>query len=65
MSPSPKSGPPSDRGARSSTVQGAVPPRPPMTRRRCSEINRAAGPGRRLCDLRAELPAAHNRRPGG
>ena len=66
MSPSPQSVPPSDRGARSSTVQGAVPPRPSMTpAEMLEEIDRAAGPGRRLCDLRAELPAAHNRRPGG
>ena len=66
MSPSPESAPPSDRGARSSTVEGAVPPRPPMTpAEMLEEIDRAAGPFRRLRELRALLPTAHNRRPGG
>jgi hypothetical protein len=64
-SPSPLP-PQSDRGAQSSTVQGAEPYRPTLTAEEThQEIDRAAGPARRLRELRASMPAARTRRPGG
>jgi C-terminal processing protease CtpA/Prc len=65
MPPSPSPSPaPQDRGPQSTTVRGAEPYRPrlaPDDERR--EIDKAAGPARRLRDLREALPAARNRRP--